>query len=459
LAQVGGAKAGQPKIAVAPISPLGFLIAAMVLEKPVLQQLDQATWESLRSLVKVEVSSQAHLLSHTLEQSQAHVDSRIAEFHGVMQTVDKEHSATLLQLDDRQGHLESKLASLAMDVHKCGATARGELRRSSIELDGKITALGERDDSEKKALENKIDGDCEVLREQQQESRADLVAQIQDLQQQVINDRAERQAIQTRCMHYTDRQVAAAMSSNDLEARFQAVRDLVNQLDIKFLEAEAVVRADLTRYADELCAGLSARMDEMVQVGDSRHADMLTKMDQCTSNARQAASDADKAVSLVDESLHEKVHTASRSLMEQIEAAAARSAAAGQDAEVLVPSEHGEKPRQRTASELSAKTRAAAEHSEKRSQELQAGFYSLVAREALGTEIRALVDRATRRLQVVADDLAQRSATIQNHVVAAEERLDSALASSHRQVAEMNAEVLRLRDAPPTEMERVNTVP
>jgi len=260
-------------------------------------------------------------------------------------------------------------------------------------------------------------------------------------------------------MHYTDRQVAAAMSSNDLEARFQAVRDLVNQLDIKFLEAEAVVRADLTRYADELCAGLSARMDEMVQVGDSRHADMLTKMDQCTSNARQAASDADKAVSLVDESLHEKVHTASRSLMEQIEAAAARSAAAGQDAEVLVPSEHGEKPRQRTASELSAKTRAAAEHSEKRSQELQAGFYSLVAREALGTEIRALVDRATRRLQVVADDLAQRSATIQNHVVAAEERLDSALAASHRQVAEMNAEVLRLRDAKPTEMERVNTVP
>ena len=73
-------------------------------------------------------------------------------------------------------------------------------------------------------------------------------------------------------------------------------------------------------------------------------------------------------------------------------------------------------------------------------QELQAGFYSLVAREALDTEIRALVDRATRRLQVVADDLALRSATIQDHVVAAEERLCGALEFAQRQAAEIEAQ-------------------
>lgn len=46
-------------------------------------------------------------------------------------------------------------------------------------------------------------------------------------------------------MHYTDRQLAAAMASKELEARFQALRDSVGELDQKLQKVEASVRADL----------------------------------------------------------------------------------------------------------------------------------------------------------------------------------------------------------------------
>jgi hypothetical protein len=225
-------------------------------------------------------------------------------------------------------------------------------------------------------------------------------------------------------MHYADRLVAAAMGSTELEARFQAIRDSVTALDEKLQNVQASVRADLMHYSEELCSAVNARMDDEKQVADRRHDDMKQRMMECDNNAKQAATSADKAVRLVDESLHEKVHTASRNLMEQIEAAAARSVAAG----------HGDE----FAKEQAAC--AAEQHSVKRAHELQAGFYSLVAREALDTEIRILVDRATRRLQVVADDLAQRSVTIQDHVIAAEERLQCAVELADRQAVEIQAQ-------------------
>lgn len=401
----------------------------MVVEKDGSSQLDQATWETVRGLVRLEVAAQAHLWSESLEKSQAQTNCQIQEFQGVMSSVDKEHSAALKDLDERLSHMDSKLAGLSVEVHKYGAASRGELRRASIELDGKITALGERDHSFTRELDSKIDRESQALREQQQNSTTELLMQIQDLQRQVIEDRGERQATQTRCMHYSDRQVAAAMSSKELEARFQIAHGVASELDQKLLQVEASVRSDQTRHSEELCTGLSSRMCEIEQLADRRDASMSVQMDQCAANARQAALSADKAVRIVDESLHEKVHTASRNLVEQIEAAAARSAAAPQG-----------------DSEQSAQ--AAEQHSAKRAQELQAGFYSLVAREALDTEIRALVDRATRRLQTIADDLAQRSTTIQDHVVAAEEQLHSSLEFVYRQVAEIEAQ--KLGHSPPS---------
>merc|ERR1719440_2662185 len=203
-------------------------------------------------------------------------------------------------------------------------------------------------------------------------------------------------------MQYTDRQLASAMASHELEARFQAVRDSVLSLDCKLQEVEASIRADCSRYADELCASLSVRLDDLQLLSERRNDESNTRMDTCDTNASMAKDSAEEAVRMVDEKLHEKVHKASQNLQEQIVAAAQRSADAGH------------------AGDFAAQQA-------RRAEELQAGFYSLVAREALDTEIRVLVDRATRRLQVVADDLAQRSVTIQDHVVAAEERLYSAL--------------------------------
>jgi len=382
--------------------------------------LDQGTWETLRRLVKLEVSSQAHLWSDTLEKTKAQIDSRLDEFQGIVSTVDSEHSKTLRELDERQGHLDGKVASLSVDLHQVGATARGELRRASIELDGKITALGASEELRFHQLDNKLDREVKALREQHRTTSADLLMQSQGLQQQVINDRAERQATQTRCMHYTDRQLAAAMASKELEARFQAVRNSGCELDQKLQKVDLSVRCDLTRYSEELSVALSARLDEMALLGERRYTQTNSRMNRCDSNAQQAADSADKAVGLVDESLHKKVHTASHNLMEQIEAAANRSAEAGHAGDF-----NGAASQDKVA---------------KRSQELQAGFYGLVAREALDSEIRALVDRATRRLQVVADDLAQRSATIQDHVVGAEERLWNALEFAQRHAAEIEAQ-------------------
>jgi len=389
----------------------------MVAEKDGAMQLDHATWETLRGLVRLEVTSSAHLWSDTLEKSRALMDCRLDEFHGTMSTVDSEHSATLAQLNDRQAYTETKLAGLEVELHQAAATARGDIRRASVELDDKIKKMGEKDDSKTQALEDHIDRESASIREQHRLSTTEILATAQNLQQQVIEDRAERQATQTRCMHHTDRQVAAAMASKELEARFQAVRDSTTELERKLDRVADAVRVDLAQYAQELCASLSSRSDDMSALADRRHAEMNTQMGVCSDNAREAASEARKAVRLVDESLHEKVHTASRNLMEQIEAAAVRSAGAGQ------------------ASEF-----AAEQHIAKRAQELQAGFYSLVAREALDTEIRALVDRATQRLQVVANDLAQRSATIQEHVVGAEERLVLACEFAQRQAEDLEAQ-------------------
>lgn len=391
------------------------------------RQWDQASLETLRGLVKIEVASQVHLWSDTLEKTKAKVDHRLDEFHGVVGSLDNNHGTALQSLDDRQSHSEDKLADLAVDLHKCGATGRGELRRACIELDNKITALGERDDSEKRELNNKIEREAQALRDQHQDTATDIYAKIQDLQQQVINGRSERQAIESRCMHYTDRSVQAAMASKELEARFQAVRDSVDAVDRKLQQADASIRADLAAYTQELCASLNARCDDMAQLADRRHEEISGRMEKCIQTAREAAASADKAVHLVDESLHEKVHTASRNLRSQIEAAATRSINAGH-------------------SEAQVKEMTA-ERTAKRAQELQAGFYALVAREALDTEIRSLVERATRRLQVVADDLAMRSDRVQEHVVAAEERLNVALEFAHRQAREIEAQTIG--DLPP----------
>jgi hypothetical protein len=396
----------------------------MGVEKEGTLQLDHAAWETLRGLIRFEVTSQADLWSEALEKTKAHVDCQIAEFDGTLRSVDNEYGKKLQELEEGRVSMASELAQLMVEVRGFSATARGELRRAAIELDNKITAVSDRDNSEKNAMKDRFESMSRALRESRHSSTTSIHAKLQDLQQQVIDDRAERQATQTRCMHYADRLVAAAMGSTELEARFQAIRDSVTALDEKLQNVQASVRADLMHYSEELCSAVNARMDDEKQVADRRHDDMKHRMMECGNNAKQAATSADKAVRLVDESLHEKVHTASRNLMEQIEAAAARSVAAG----------HGDE----FAKEQAAC--AAEQHSVKRAHELQAGFYSLVAREALDTEIRILVDRATRRLQVVADDLAQRSVTIQDHVIAAEERLQCAVELADRQAVEIQAQ-------------------
>lgn len=394
----------------------------MVEEKEGLQ-LDQATWETIRKFAQLEVSSQARLWSDTLEKSKAQTDARLDEFQGVVTSIDSEHGRRLHELGERLEHLASKSASHSVDLHQIGATARGELRRATVELDGKITALGASEEFRFRQLLAKLDAEVKALQEHHRSSSTDLLMQIQDLHQQVIDDRAERQATQMQCMHYADRQLAAAMASKELEARFQAVRDSTCELDQKIHQADVSLRADLSRCSQELSGTMAKRFDEMAQLQERQHAASDARLNVCDSNAKDAAESADKAVRLVDESLHQKVHAASRKLKEQIEAAATHSSNAGHAAAPI-----GEVPP------------SAAHELERRSQELQAGFYGLVAREALDTEIRALVDRATRRLQVVADDLAQRSATVQEHVVGAEERLWSTLEFARRQLAEVEAQ-------------------
>merc|ERR1712232_845514 len=123
--------------------------------------------------------------------------------------------------------------------------------------------------------------------------------------------------------------MASAMNSRELEARFQAVRDLVTALDEKVQRVETSVRADLSQYSDKHCGALSARMDGMVELANKRHAEMEVSIDECNTLAAEAAASADKAVKLVDSSLHEKVNKASKALMDQIEEAAVRAQQVG----------------------------------------------------------------------------------------------------------------------------------
>jgi len=135
----------------------------------------------------------------------------------------------------------------------------------------------------------------------------------------------------------------------------------------------------MSQKFEDRCTQLSSRINEISAITNSQHTELSQSMKRNISGTKEAVTVANAAHARVDERLHESVHKASQALKMQVETIAA----------------------------------ATARHSECNVQDLESGLLGLIARESLSAELKIMVDRAIQRLQVVSDDVAQRSATFQ----------------------------------------------
>jgi len=168
-----------------------------------------------------------------------------------------------------------------------------------------------------------------------------------------------------------------------------ALNDTIEAKDQQAHQAMIQAAKEVRRHTDESCAAICANVEELAAATEKEHAQLRVNMDKTKSSARQAQDSANKAWERVDKYLSEAVHKASQALVARIDEAA----------------------------------KNATQNSERKDKEIESGLYGLVAREALDVELRAAVERATRQLQLVSDDIAQRSHTMQEHGRYAERRL------------------------------------
>merc|ERR1711972_987936 len=134
--------------------------------------------------------------------------------------------------------------------------------------------------------------------------------------------------------------------------------------------------------------GLSVRLDEMSALIANHHDETLARIDQAEKTARErAAVSTDQALQRIDDHLQGMVTQASIALIDRVTA---------------------------TAEDLSRLQ-------ELQKDDLESGFFSFVAREAVDSDLRKTIDRANARLQSVANDLSNRTTVILEQVGRAED--------------------------------------
>jgi len=248
-------------------------------------------------------------------------------------------------------------------------------------------------------LEARVKGEMRSLVEKSENQASDMRGLILALEQQIRTLRHQTDQVKSTCMQHADD--CKAVASNDLQEHFER---LSNDLTVQSEESrqsdlEAVEKSKA--HAQILHETMTSSHQELSTLVSGQYVELQLGIEKAEASARESAavSTAD-ALQQVTDHLQDMVTRASVSLKERIEA---------------LSQELSENP------DLSSHGK----YLEAQGQELQGGFYSLLARDAVDAQLRVMVDRAAKRIQAQSDDLAKRIMSRQEQIEYVEQRLQS----------------------------------
>eukprot|EP00927_Polykrikos_kofoidii_P078235 TRINITY_DN75087_c0_g1_i1.p1 TRINITY_DN75087_c0_g1~~TRINITY_DN75087_c0_g1_i1.p1 ORF type:complete len:439 (+),score=112.07 TRINITY_DN75087_c0_g1_i1:35-1318(+) len=319
------------------------------------------------------------------------LEHRFEELRGELQAVDRERGLGVGSLQEWREHVDSRLTQISNDVHACRAAARGDLRRACEDIEEKIAEPGRTFTAQLKELEQLLGAELSSIVEKQETRSAELLRLIRDLDAKLNVAKQDQERMHETAMQHTDD--STAMCLRALDERAAAITATIEQhaRDARSGEAEAL--ADARRYTDDECAPLSVRIEDVAVTMEQYHQELWVAIEQASIEAKAAATfSTEMALKRVDDNLQAFVHKASDSLLGRIDGVA------------------------KDLTQLNG---------ERQKEDIEAGFYSLLARDTIDVELRAMVDRALQRMQHISDDLSHRSCLLQEYVVHSETRLQT----------------------------------
>eukprot|EP00448_Togula_jolla_P015314 CAMPEP_0170575046 /NCGR_PEP_ID=MMETSP0224-20130122/3642_1 /TAXON_ID=285029 /ORGANISM="Togula jolla, Strain CCCM 725" /LENGTH=372 /DNA_ID=CAMNT_0010897779 /DNA_START=100 /DNA_END=1216 /DNA_ORIENTATION=- len=336
--------------------------------------------------------------------SQAHLLGRFAELEGRVHAIDRDHSKQQEELKERQEHTESKLADLSVAVHKAAATARGELRRAGIELNDRIAEVEKRLDASENSMLGKLNKEMLAMSWKLEANRTSLGRLIQDLEEKLLGVQKGQAEVESRCNEHMNSSLRDAV--RQLEERCSAISSAMSgQAEQASRDLSASEQA-AAQHAEAQEERLGCRIDAAIAAAEQQSQRLEERLESVNAHAGHAVAVAGKAVETADRHIQDGILKASQALIAKIKAASGGA--------------------------VSEPLQAA---------ELESGFCTQVAREALDCELQAVVDRATKRLQVVSDDLAVRTAALHDGFAHAELRMQKLTENTTRQAAALEARV------------------